>query len=225
MEAVTFATSDEAGGRAAPSLQAAEHDAESASRSGAELRALMAARQHTSPKRLTEPGPDATQIDSLFRAAATAPDHGRLLPWRFVVVPAEQRARLAEAFALALVDRDPGATLVQIEEARLKAWRAPWVALAIARTRDDEGDACAIPAAERLVSLGCALQNLLLAAHSMGFGSGLTSGRAMDSVRVRGLFGVQPQEQAVCFVNVGTVMARRPAPSRPVPARFVSWLS
>ncbi|KQW66319.1 MAG: nitroreductase [Methylibium sp.] len=185
----------------------------------------MAARQHTSPKRLTGPGPDATQIDSLFRAAATAPDHGRLLPWRFVVVPAEQRARLAEAFALALVDRDPGATLVQIEEARLKAWRAPWVALAIARTRDDEGDACAIPAAERLVSLGCALQNLLLAAHSMGFGSGLTSGRAMDSVRVRSLFGVQPQEQAVCFVNVGTVMARRPVPPRPVPARFVSWLS
>lgn len=222
---MTFATSDEAEGRAAPSLHSAEHDAASASRSGAELRALMAARQHTSPKRLTEPGPDATQIDSLFRAAATAPDHGRLLPWRFVVVPAEQRARLAEAFALALVDRDPGATLVQIEEARLKAWRAPWVTLAIARTRDDEGDACAIPAAERLVSLGCALQNLLLAAHSMGFGSGLTSGRAMDSVRVRSLFGVQPQEQAVCFVNVGTVMARRPVPPRPVPARFVSWLS
>lgn len=222
---MTFAAPDEAGGRAAPSLHAAEHVVESASRSGAELRALMAARQHTSPKRLVEPGPDMAQIDSLFRAAATAPDHGRLMPWRFVIVPAEQRARLAEAFALALVDRDPCATLVQIEDARLKAWRAPWLALAIVRTRDDEGDACAIPAAERLVSLGCALQNLLLAAHSMGFGSGLTSGRAMDSARVRGLFGVQPQEQAVCFVNVGTVVARRPVPARPAPARFVSWLS
>lgn len=227
-----FAEPDEAAGRGVSSRHAAERGAvtstpqEGSSRPGAELRAMLAARQHTSPKRLIAPGPDAAQIDSLFLAAATAPDHGRLLPWRFVIVPADQRARLAEAFALALIDRDPGATLVQIEEARLKAWRAPWVALAIARLRDDEeGDAGAIPAAERLVSLGAAIQNLLLAAHSMGFGSGLTSGRAMESARVRGLFGVQPQEQAVCFVNVGTVAAHRPVLPRPAPARFVSWLS
>lgn len=220
---MTFVAPEEAGGRSTPSLPACEDDG--ASRAGVELRATIAARQHTSPKRLVEPGPDADQIESLFCAAATAPDHGRLVPWRFVIVPADQRARLAEAFALALIDRDPGATLVQIEAARLKAWRAPWIALAIARLRDDERDADAVPAAERLVSLGAALQNLLLAAHSMGFGSGLTSGRAMDSARLRGLFGVQPQEQAVCFVNVGTVVGRRPVSPRPAPARFVSCLS
>lgn len=231
MDTVSLEWSDEGGDRsawppyAAAHVTAARTPQEDPSLSGAALRAMMAARQHTSPKRLIGPGPGAAQIDSLFRAAATAPDHGRLLPWRFVIVPAEQRARLAEAFALALIDRDPGATLLQIEEARLKAWRAPWIALAIARLRDDEGDAGSVPAAERLVSLGAALQNLLLAAHSMGFGSGLTSGRAMASARVRGLFGVQPQEQAVCFVNVGTEVARRPVLPRPAPAQFVSWLS
>lgn len=225
---MTFPAPDDAPSGAAPSLllaAGARAPQGRAPQAGAELRALMDERQHTSPKRLTDPGPDADQVDRLFRAAASAPDHGRLLPWRFVVVPTDQRGRLAEAFALALIDRDPGATLVQIEEARSKAWRAPWVALAIARTRDDDGGAGPVPAAERLVSLGGAIQNLLLAAHSMGFGSGLASGRAMESVRLRSLFGVQPQEQAVCFVNVGTVAAARPVRARPTPAEFVSWLS
>lgn len=183
--------------------------------------ALITSRQNISPKRLVEPGPSAEQIEQLFRAAAAAPDHGLLMPWRFVLVPALKRADLAEVFALALIDRDPGATLDQIESAREKAHRAPLLMLVVARLGPCEPD---IPVLERMVSVGCAIQNILLSAHSMEFGSGLTSGQAMSSPRMRLLFQLQVGEEAVCFVNIGTVSKRKMSRLRPETSVFVSSL-
>jgi nitroreductase len=184
-------------------------------------RALIAGRQNVSPKRLVEPGPSSEQLAALFEMAGAAPDHGLLTPWRFVIVPAPKRALLGEVFALALVDRDPGATLAQIEAAREKAHRAPLLMLAIARLGPAEPD---IPSVERLVSLGAAVQNMLLAAHAMSFGSGLTSGQAMDSPRMRSLFALVQGEQPVCFVNIGTVVRPKPPRVRPAAEVFFSTL-
>jgi nitroreductase len=139
-----------------------------------------------------------------------------------VIVPQDKRALLAEAFALALIDRSPSATTEQIEAAREKAHRSPLLMLAIARlTSDLEPE---IPDVERLVSLGCALQNLQLAAHAMGLGSGLTSGQAMTSLPMRSLFQLGDNEQAVCFVSVGAVDKRKPSRMRPSLDRVVSVL-
>jgi len=184
--------------------------------------ALIAARQNVLPKRLVEPGPSRAELDQLLLAAAAAPDHGQLLPWRFVVVPQAKRALLAEVFALALVDRDPGATLAQIETAREKAHRAPLLMLAAVRLVSEHEPE--IPNVERIVSLGCAIQNVLLAATAMGFGSGLTSGQAMTSDRMRTLFGLSVDEQAVCFVNVGTTAKHKPGRVRPTPGQVASFL-
>lgn len=175
--------------------------------------AAIAARQNVSPKRLVDPGPDAAQVVRLFSAAAAAPDHGQILPWRFVIVPAGKRERLAQAFALALIDRSPGATPDQIEAAREKAYRAPLLALAVAKLAGNPE--AGIPDVERLVSLGCAVQNLLLAAQAMGFGAGLASGQSMQSVHLRQLFRLHADERAICFVNVGTVAQRKPPRTRP----------
>lgn len=94
--------------------------------------ALIGSRQNVSPRRLVEPGPTAVQLHELLSLAAAAPDQGVLTPWRFIIVPADQRHRLAEVFALALIDRDPGATLKQIESAREKVHRAPLLMVVIA---------------------------------------------------------------------------------------------
>ncbi len=184
--------------------------------------ALIASRQNLSPKRLVEPGPSDAQLARLFAAAAAAPDHGQLLPWRFVIVPQHKRSLLAEVFALALIDRDPGATRVQIEVAREKAHRAPMLMLAILRLVSEQEPE--IPNVERTMSLGCAVQNMLLASHAMGFGSGLTSGQAMSTERMRTLFGVGTDEQAVCFVNIGTVSKRKAGRVRPDRDQFVTIL-
>lgn len=182
---------------------------------------LIASRQNISPKHLVAPGPDATQLEALFEAAAAAPDHGEITPWRFVIVPAAKRALLAQVFAQALTDRDPAATPEQIEAAREKAHRAPLLLLAVARLGAAEPD---IPAAERLVSLGCAIQNMLLVAHAMGLACGLTGGQALGSPRLRELFVLADGEAAVCCVNVGTAVKRKPGRIRPAAAAFVSSL-
>lgn len=182
-------------------------------------RQLMTGRQNVSPKRLVEPGPAPDQITEILTMAGTAPDHGQLTPWRFVLVPTDQRYRLGEVFALALIDRDPGATMEQIEAAREKAQRAPLLMLAVSRLGTTEPD---IPAFERLVSLGAAIQNVLLSAHAMGFGAGLTSGQAMSSPRMRALFALQDGEEPVCFVNIGTVLKAKPSRIRPQAQMFVS---
>jgi nitroreductase len=183
---------------------------------------LIASRQNISPKRLVAPGPSAQQLDALMRLAAAAPDHGLLTPWRFVLVPMDKRSLLAEAFALALVDRDPGATLEQLETAREKAYRSPLLMMAIGRLCEGTE---AIPAVERLVSAGCAIQNLLLGAHALGFGVGLTSGQALQSPRVHTLFGLSEGEVPLCCVNIGTISKRKPSNRlRPQPQSILSSL-
>jgi nitroreductase len=195
--------------------------------------ALIHTRQHVAPRRLVEPGPTEQQLQNILGAASAAPDHGQLLPWRFVVVAGDRRELLANVFAKALLDRDPQATTEQIDNAREKAHRAPFLMLAIAKLagstpeRDAkrvEAGELAVTDAERLVSLGCAVQNVLLMAHAMGFGSGLTSGQAMNSPRLRSLFGLLEHEIAVCCINLGTVSKSKPARLRPDVSAFVGWL-
>ena len=184
--------------------------------------ALIASRQTVLPKRLVAPGPTPAQLEALLALAADAPDHGLLTPWRFIIVPGPQRHRLAEVFAQALVDRDPQALPEQIAQARDKAHRAPLLMLAVACLGPREPNT---PMLERMVSMGAAIQNLLLGAHAMGFGAGLTSGQAMASPRLRQLFRLADGEAAVCCVNIGTATQRSQRKAlRPSPAQFVSRL-
>ncbi len=182
---------------------------------------LIHSRQHVSPKRLGDPGPDPAQIELILGAAGAAPDHGLLNPWRLIVIPPERRALLGEAFAAALIERDGAATKVQIEEARGKALRGPFLLLVVARL--DPGLGPTHPQ-ERLVSAGCAIQNMLLIAHALGFGAGLSSGRALYAEQMRSLFGLSAHEQPLCFLSVGTVMRRKPARPRPITADYTSIL-
>lgn len=126
-------------------------------------------------------------------------------------------------FAQSLIDRDPGATLEQIESAREKAHRAPLLMVAIACLEPREPDT---PPLERMVSMGAAIQNLLLGAHAMGFGAGLTSGQAMTSKRLSALCGLVADEVPVCCVNIGTVSKRKPGTRvRPLPSAFIIELT
>ncbi len=200
---------------------------------------LIHTRQNVSPRRLIEPGPSLRQLQDILGTAAAAPDHGQLVPWRFVIVPIDQRERLAEVFGLALVDRDPRATPEQIGNAREKAFRAPFLMLAIARLTDDESKISIAPGrgaehpdatgadinnAERLVSFGCAIQNILLSAHAAGFGTGLTSGQALASPRLYELFGLNKNEQPVCCINIGTVSKHKPPRLRPDATTYIGSL-
>jgi nitroreductase len=112
--------------------------------------------------------------------------------------------------------------------------------LAVARLSETEAQAATAPGrgawhpesteaeisdAERLVSFGCAIQNIVLSAHAAGFGTGLTSGQALASSCLRQLFGLRANEQAICCINIGTVTKHKPVRLRPVWTDYVSELA
>ena len=183
--------------------------------------ALMQARQTLLPKRLTEPGPNTAELNAIVGAAAHAPDHRQLLPWRLVRVPSARRTALAEVFSASLLERDGTATPEQVAQARDKAYRSPVLLLLVVDGVRGDPD---IDLYERLLSAGCAVQNMLLMATALGYGSALTSGKALKYTGLRALFGLTEGEHAVCFVSLGTVQARKKARLRPALADYFSTL-
>jgi nitroreductase len=183
--------------------------------------ALIQSRQTILPKRLGAPAPNAVELAQILSAAAHAPDHGQLLPWRFILVPHVSRERLADVFALALRERDPVATPEQAEQAREKAYRSPVLLLVAVDAVRGDAD---VDLAERTVSAGCAVQNMLLMATAQGYGSALTSGKALKAEGLRALFQLTASEQALCFVSIGTVKSRKAARVRTVASAYVSTL-
>ena len=182
---------------------------------------LMQTRQTILPKRLVQPGPDPAQLRLILEAAASAPDHGQLLPWRFVTVPDAARAALAEVFGEALLERDPRATAEQVQQAREKAYRSPFLMLVVVDALCGDPE---IDLHERIVSAGCAVQNILLMATALGYGSALTSGKALKSTALGRLFGLGAHEHALCFLSMGSVQSRKKTRPRPVHDDFVSEL-
>ena len=182
---------------------------------------LMESRHTVLPKRLIEPGPNKAQVEMIFQSASTAPDHGQLHPWRFIVVPATERQNLAEAFASALIERDSSANDEEVSRAREKAYRAPLLVLLVV---DAQSGDQSINLNERLISAGCALQNMLLIATAQGYGSALTSGKAMESHSLRSLFELTEHEVAVCFMSIGTAQSRKMTGNRLGVVDFVTTL-
>lgn len=184
--------------------------------------ALLCSRRTILPKRLAAPGPDTAHLQQILTAAASAPDHGQVRPWRFVMVPDNTRAALAQAFADALLERDAMATPEQVLQAKEKAHRSPCLMLVVVNSACGDPD---IDLAERLISTGCAVQNMLLVATALGYGSALTSGKALKSAVLRALFGLKEGEHALCFISLGTVQSSKLSPrQRPVVQDYVSIL-
>jgi nitroreductase len=207
--------------RSAPSAPAQAPAAAFPNETATLAAALIQSRQTILPKRLGAPGPSPAELAQILGAAAHAPDHGQLLPWRFVLVPAAARPALANVFAQALCERDPSATPEQAEQAREKAYRSPVLLLAVV---DGERGDPEVDLAERVVSAGCAVQNMLLMATAQGYGSALTSGKALKAGGLRALFQLAASEQALCFISMGTVVSRKAARARPAASTYVSTL-
>lgn len=148
--------------------------------------------------RLGDPGPDDDQLAAMLAAADTAPDHGRLRPWRLVPLDAARRDGVSEAYALAQRTRDDRDDLV--ERAASKPLRGPCVIAAFARTVEHP----TVPAWEQLAAAAAAVQNLCLAATALGFGSAWRTGWYVGTTEVRAALGAADEEQVIGLVHVGT---------------------
>ncbi|MEU6450591.1 nitroreductase [Streptomyces sp. NPDC046979] len=168
-----------------------------------------------SAARLTEPAPGAADLERLVQAAATAPDHGRLRPWRLVAVGGEERARLGDALA------EAADTPEQARHAAAKPLRAPLLLTIVHRPVPDHPK---VPEWEQLVATTGMVTTLSLLLHSHGFASIWRTGPAVQAPLVRKHLGVDGDEQLLGWLYVGTRIASDVAARRPpdTPAR-ITW--
>lgn len=160
--------------------------------------ALLETRRSARPREMVGPGPGPDQLERMLAIAARTPDHGKLFPWRFVTVGADQRDQLAVLLHQALAAHDPCATPAHHQkEDEFAHYAGGLVVLVSAPTEGHK-----IPVWEQQLSCGAAGMNLLLAAHATGFVAGwLTGWRAYDE-RVRAAF-CGPGERIAGFIFIG----------------------
>jgi nitroreductase len=152
-------------------------------------------------KSLTGPGPTPGQIARLVEAAGRAPDHGRLKPWRFIAVDGADRERFANAVAQARREQIPNFTDEQMELEREKIRRSPSIVVAGCVVRKDIPK---VPEIEQVISVGAAVENLLLAATDLGFGVMWKTGPAAYNAGVKAAVGLAADDHIVAILHLGT---------------------
>ena len=151
-------------------------------------------------RQLGEPGPDPAQLEALLSTAIRVPDHGKLSPWRLLLIRGEARARFGARLAEIHAAQDPSASEAVLAKDRERYNCAPVIAAVIARIVSGHK----IPEQEQLLSAGCVAYNLLLGAQALGFGAQWLTGWAAYDARVAGLLGLGEGERVIGFVHVGT---------------------
>jgi nitroreductase len=174
------------------------------------LLAALETRRSAKPRELVGPGPTADELERMLAIAARTPDHGRLAPWRFITVGADQRDALGALLREALAEHDPCATLAQHrKEDEFAQYAGQLVVLVSAPIRDHK-----IPLWEQELSCGAAGMNLLHAAHALGFDAGWVTGWRAYSERVRCAF-CERGERIAGFIFIGhaaSTLEERPRP-------------
>jgi nitroreductase len=173
--------------------------------------ALLATRRSGKPRDMVAPGPDAAQLDAILATAIRVPDHGKLAPWRIVVVDADRRAAFAAMLRAALLAEKPTANAKELEAADQFAHQAP--ALVAVLSAPVHGK---IELWEQELSAGALCMNLLAATHAAGFVGGWLTTWAAYSPTVRDALGGGPDDRIAGFMFIGT--PSRPLDERPRPA-------
>lgn len=181
----------------------------------------LLARRSVSPRLVRDPGPDERELRLILSAGARAADHGRLRPWRFIVVRGEARARLGEVFAACRRVRDPAANEAEIDKERAKPLRAPLVIVVAAHVVADHPT---VREVDQVHAAAAAAQNVLLACFARGFGAMWLTGSNAHDVNVKRALGLEGTDEIVGFLYVGSVDALpEPIPVDEQSANVVDW--
>jgi len=172
-----------------------------------------------SAAKLEAPGPSEEDLERILNSAIRAPDHGRLNPWRFIIIEGAAREILGNAMADLRKRKSPAATDEQLESERAKARRAPTIIVAAANINRQHK----VPAVEQTHAVAASVQNMLLAAHALGYGAMWKTGDAAYDPIVKASLGLSADDRIIAFVHIGTGIAkghRKPS----VLANFVTKL-
>ncbi len=180
---------------------------------------LLLTRRSVVARMMTEPGPDDQVLEQILRAAMRVPDHGRLCPWRFIVIRGAARENLGDVLAAATLVADPSCNERRLDLERSRFTRAPVVVCVVSRIVEGK-----IPEWEQILSSGAACQNMLVAAHTSGYvAQWITEWYAYDPDVKRAL-GLEPNDRISGFVYLGSALEPPAERERPVYADVVHTL-
>ncbi len=168
-------------------------------------------RRSTPSRQLAAPGPDAATLEKLLGAAIRVPDHGKLAPWRMIVLQGDAKLAFGEKLAALKLRKNPDLPESKQLKERQRYTFAPLVIAVVNCAQEDSK----IPVQEQLLSTGCLAYNLLLGAQALGFGAQWLTGWAAYDPDAGDILGLQEHERVVGFVHVGTPQMDVPERDRP----------
>jgi nitroreductase len=181
------------------------------------LRALDERRSVPS-KQLGEPAPSDPVLLQMLRSASRVPDHGKLVPFRFVRVRGDARRQLGDILAARTEELDPEASTVTIEKDRNRFNSAPLVIVVVASLIPEHK----VPEDEQWMTAGSVCFALLVAAQAYGFGAQWLTGWAAYDSLVAERLGLAETERVAGFIHIGTPKVEAPERERPDPAKLLS---
>lgn len=178
---------------------------------------LLATRRSGRPREMVAPGPSDAELALILELAMRTPDHGKIAPWRFVVVEPGERDALAALLHRALDENDPGAG--PAHHAKAEQFAHQGEALVVMLSAPVAGHK--VPVWEQELAAGAAAMNLLHAAHALGYVGGWLTGWASYDPTVRAAFAQGPDERIVGFMFLGSPGLELQERPRPEPASLV----
>ena len=162
-------------------------------------------RRSVKVKDLAAPGPTTEELNRILEIAARVPDHGKLVPWYFVVIQGEARAELGRIARDIYQDDFPDASPDDVAKEEGRFMRAPVVVAVVHRRREGKS-----PWWEQIMSAGAACYNMTLAAHASGYGAVWLSEWVAFDPRFKAAFGLDVTRDYIAgFIYIGT-MAKAP---------------
>ena len=181
------------------------------------MEAMKVLRARYSALKLDGPAPSVEAVDAMLEAAGRAPDHGRLRPWRLILIEGAALLSFSDVLAASLARRNPLAGDQALAREREKALRAPLII--VVATRYDRSTK--IPIVEQTLSAGCAAHGLMLAAFAQELGAMWRTGEAAYDEMVKSALGIGSDDLIIGFIYVGTDAGGVPSRPRPAIQEFV----
>lgn len=176
-----------------------------------DLLSLLQARRSVPSKQLQAPGPDDVTLMRMLQAAVRVPDHGKLVPFRFLRIQGQDRQALGEILAARTLQRDPDAPQAAVDKDRARFSHAPLIVTVIARLIPGHK----VPVQEQLLTAGCVCFALLQSAQALGFGAQWLTGWAAYDEEINKVLGLATDEKVAGFIHIGTPKLEAPERDRP----------
>jgi nitroreductase len=173
---------------------------------------LLTTRRSLKPFDMTGPGPSPAELDKILTIGARTPDHGKIVPWRFIVFEGDARNRAGDIFSRVFASKNPGASQDDITREKNRFMDAPLIVAVVSKTKPHPK----VPPWEQELSAGASAMNIVHAAHALGFvANWLTGWLAFDRDVLEGI-GLKADEKLAGFIHIGRANQRiedRPRPA------------